>query len=424
MMAARSMRLLLREHGACGGAETVNLHLVQEFAKVVDRIVWVMPSWRSEYFQKFFPASERLIYETPSWPRDWRMPYTLEKALRFLLRQKNLPGRFVFEKMRRALSDLWLGRIIRENKITHCFCNWTLSVDAPGLDVPLGAMLMDVRWRYFPETFPDADIERIDRQFCDWLRKSSVVFPISEATASDIKRFYPWYRGQTRVVPHGAESPRNNYAPSATANGPIATRPVFYCPAIAHAHKDHITLLQACAKLLAKGYDFELVLTGLGTDHFDNTHPNNDATIESCRAFLQKQHTLFHGRVRGLGYCDRAEVEALYQSCTAVVLPSFFEGFGLPLLEALQRGAAVICSDIPAHLEQLARYGCVDDVLVAPARDSGGLADQMEKVLIAAPMASSEKRCSSVELERWTWKDAAAAYLESLAAVTPNHSSG
>ncbi|MEY2439826.1 MAG: hypothetical protein QOI34_1211, partial [Verrucomicrobiota bacterium] len=179
------IRLLLREHGICGGTETVNLHLIKEFTELAELVVWVMPSWRFKYFQEVLPASDRLIYQTPAWPRESRIPHALEKAMRFVLRQKTVPLRFAFEKLQRALSNLWLSRVIRKHGITHCFCNWIFRVDVPRVKVPIAAMLMDVRWKYFPETFPGVDIDKEDQQFCDWLAKSSIVFPVSEVTAAD-----------------------------------------------------------------------------------------------------------------------------------------------------------------------------------------------------------------------------------------------
>ncbi len=51
------------------------------------------------------------------------------------------------------------------------------------------------------------------------------------------------------------------------------------------------------------------------------------------------------GRVEWLGYVPDAELARLYAGATALVFPSWYEGFGLPVLEAMDRGAPVICSD-------------------------------------------------------------------------------
>ena len=419
----RPMRLLLREHGIIGGTETVNIHLIQQFTELVERIVWVVPSWRMNYLQQILPPSERLRYEPPFWPTETRLPHIFRKATSLALRQKALPARPAFERMRQALFDLWLKRLIEQHGITHCFCNWTFCVDVPRIGIPLGAMVMDVRWKRFPETFPHIDINAADRQFRDWLKKAHVVFPVSEATASDIREFYPWHEGRSRVVPHGAHiEDRNGAACDATLVGD--GRYVFFCPAAAFGHKNHITLFRACANLFERGFDFDVILTGFKTEHFDRNRANGEGTcigeasVESARDYLFEHEHLFQGRIKPLGYVERAQVNALYKSATAVIIPSRFEGFGLPLIEALQNGATVICSNIPAHREQLTRYDCVDQVRLIPPDDAKALAHEIERILVSGGLRNPEKRTPAT-LQRWTWRDVAEAYLDSLAAITP-----
>jgi len=52
-----------------------------------------------------------------------------------------------------------------------------------------------------------------------------------------------------------------------------------------------------------------------------------------------------------VGWLADDEIEALYARATAVVVPTLFEGFGLPVLEAMGRGCPVICSDLPVLRE-------------------------------------------------------------------------
>jgi glycosyltransferase involved in cell wall biosynthesis len=68
--------------------------------------------------------------------------------------------------------------------------------------------------------------------------------------------------------------------------------------------------------------------------------------------------------VHALGYVPPAELEWLYRNATLVLVPSRYEGFGLPLLEAAARGAPVVASDIPALREigeGVARFVASDD---------------------------------------------------------------
>ena len=65
---------------------------------------------------------------------------------------------------------------------------------------------------------------------------------------------------------------------------------------------------------------------------------------------------LLHGRVDHLGFVTRDLLLSLFRSCTAVVMPSLFEGFGLPVAEAMAAGAAVVHSRLPV-LEEVSA-GC------------------------------------------------------------------
>jgi glycosyltransferase involved in cell wall biosynthesis len=425
MHSRRPMRLLLREHGICGGTETVNIHLIREFTQLVERVVWIVPDSRMQFFQQILPPSDRLVYQLPYSARQAPLAHVLRKATSFVLRQKALPARFAFENLRQYLFDVWLRQLVRQHQITHCFCNWTFCVNVPRINVPIGAMVMDVRWKVFPETFPRIDINAADRQFADWLRKSDVVFPVSETTASDIRRFYPWYAGRTRVVPHGADSNGHQQPHSIERSVARDSRYLFFCPAAANGHKNHITLFRACAELFAKGFDFDVVLTGFGSENFDRNQPeghcpsNGEAAVDLARVFLHEHEHLFGGRIKPLGYVDRTQINALYNKCSAVVLPSLFEGFGLPLIEALQNGAMVICSDIPAHREQLIRYQCPDQVALVPPTDAAALAAEMEKILIKPIDGRVKQPIPPSALNQWTWRDVAEAYLESFAAITP-----
>ena len=85
----------------------------------------------------------------------------------------------------------------------------------------------------------------------------------------------------------------------------------------------------------------------------------------------------FKDQIHFLNYVSDDQLAALYQSCYAMVYPSYYEGFGMPILEAMAAGAPVISSDTTAMPEVGG-----DAVLYVQPEDIRSIARAMEKLQI------------------------------------------
>ncbi|MFL6228547.1 MAG: glycosyltransferase family 4 protein [Pyrinomonadaceae bacterium] len=103
------------------------------------------------------------------------------------------------------------------------------------------------------------------------------------------------------------------------------------------------------------------------------------------------------------GYVSDEELRVLYASCLAFVYPSVYEGFGLPPLEAMSCGAAVIASRIPAHLETL---GEENALFVAPG-DADGLARALSELIGDEDLRHGLARSGQRRAAEFTWANAA-----------------
>ena len=117
--------------------------------------------------------------------------------------------------------------------------------------------------------------------------------------------------------------------------------------------------------------------------------------------------------VRLLGYVGEADLRALYRLCTVFAYPSLYEGFGLPLLEAMRCGAACVTSSISS----LPEVGG-DAVAYADPLDTGSIAVALERLLSDPPAREELGRAAQARAATFTWArtaDETVALLESCA---------
>ena len=122
----------------------------------------------------------------------------------------------------------------------------------------------------------------------------------------------------------------------------------FVFPAVTWPHKNHEMLVRAFATVAAKEHDVMLVLTG------------GEAQAEEA---LRDEITRLglRGRVRRTGRIPRADLLAIVRGATALTFPSRYEGFGLPVLEAMSLGTPVLAADAASLPEVVGDAGRLID---------------------------------------------------------------
>lgn len=170
------------------------------------------------------------------------------------------------------------------------------------------------------------------------LRTSQHVIAISEATRQDLLAHFPLPRRRVTTIPLAA-APR--FQPqSATAIArlrrqyALPERYLLYL-GINKPHKNLVRLIEAYAKLhrsLSTAHPPPLIIAGA----WDERYPQPRQRVDALN---------LAGAVRFLGRVSDADLPALYSGATLFVFPSQYEGFGLPVLEAMACGAPVACSD-------------------------------------------------------------------------------
>jgi len=169
------------------------------------------------------------------------------------------------------------------------------------------------------------------------------------------------------VVPPGFDPPPDDCSAAdrqrARARYGVGELPFFLFPAITYPHKNHLMLLRAFARLVEKHPDTALVLTG------------GEAQMED--EVRQTMRSLgIADRVKRTGRIPASHVDALYREAAALTFPSLYEGFGLPVLEAMSRGCPVIAANATALPEVVKDAG-----VLVPASDPEEWSAAMASVL-------------------------------------------
>jgi glycosyltransferase involved in cell wall biosynthesis len=150
------------------------------------------------------------------------------------------------------------------------------------------------------------------------VRRADHVLTVSERTKADLVSRYGIAAAKVTVTPNGVDP---GFAPGGAHDGYL-----LFVGAI-QARKDPLAALAA-----ARAVELPLVVAG----------PEKDAGLAA---------RLRAGGAELRGYVEKSQLAELYRGAAALVLPSRFEGFGLPVLEAMASGTPVVAADEPALRE-------------------------------------------------------------------------
>lgn len=198
----------------------------------------------------------------------------------------------------------------------------------------------DLQHLHFPQHFEPRTVAWRQATMSTLCREATYVVALTEWGKRDLIEAYDLEEDQVRVIGWGSpldliREPTGWELEAVRRRFSLPRDFIFY-PAATWPHKNHIGLLNAVAELEARKSPMTpitLVCSGRLTDHYEK--------IRDTVAKLGME-----ANVRFVGHVDPLDVKALYRLGRAMIFPSQFEGFGLPLLEAFSSGLPVACSTL------------------------------------------------------------------------------
>jgi glycosyltransferase involved in cell wall biosynthesis len=176
-------------------------------------------------------------------------------------------------------------------------------------------------------------------------RRCRKVIAVSHQTAADLERYMALPREKIETVWNGIDHDHYQLADAETVKHFLAQRgqrnPYFlYVARLEHPGKNHVGLIDAFEKYRNAHPDSRAQLVFGGSDWMGAEAIHQRIAVSPLRS-----------DIRVLGFVPDEDLPLWYAGCLAVVMPTFFEGFGIPVIEAYACGAAVGLADIGALRE-------------------------------------------------------------------------
>jgi glycosyltransferase involved in cell wall biosynthesis len=251
----------------------------------------------------------------------------------------------------------------------------------------------DLIYEHFPATFPTAARLGLRVLVPLGARRAHVVLADSAATKRDVIAHLGVDAARVEVAylgPGMAVAPDPTPAPALRERLGLGADPVVLCVSAALVHKNLERLIDAVAALPGTP---RLVLVG---------HAGREADALRARAAERG----LGARVHMTGWIEDADLEGLYGLADVFAYPSLFEGFGLPVLEAMRRGVPVACSDATS-LPEVAG----DAALLFDPRDTGAITAALAGLLADPARREALRTAGRERAAGFTWAACAAATL-------------
>lgn len=228
--------------------------------------------------------------------------------------------------------------------------------------------------------------------FAGLMRRSQLLATVSKFSADELTRYFGSRKLGVEVIYEGGEHVLRHEADRAVLQRFDLQDKPFVLAVGSRTPNKNFAGLVAASKLL-KQKNITVVAAG-----GSNSRVFADAEIDADNLVLT-------------GYISDGELRALYESASCFVFPSFYEGFGLPPLEAMNCGCPVIASNrasMPEVCGAAARY-CDPD-------DPADIAQQIERVLESASLREELRGAGYERARLFTWDKAAAHFSDILQA--------
>jgi glycosyltransferase involved in cell wall biosynthesis len=229
------------------------------------------------------------------------------------------------------------------------------------------------------------------------IRQSAAIITVSECTKQEVIKYFGTNAEKIRVVNNGFDGTR--FSPSREDHHRIEARYGIsnYILAVGptYPHKNFERLLQAYTRFSSEERKrYPLLIAG-----------GRPAYVAHLRKL--STHAGLAENVHFTGYIPQELMPALYQEARLLVFPSLYEGFGIPLLEAMASGCPIVCSDTSSMPEV-----CGDAAFYVDALQPASIYAGMKAVLENPSLHLALKQNGIFRAKYFSWERAASEVIQ------------
>jgi len=229
-----------------------------------------------------------------------------------------------------------------------------------------------------------------------FLKRADRILTVSGNTADDLVRFYGMDKKELIVNYNGVNT--NNYSLSSHHDEKIRLNDkpyILYVARIEHPGKNHLNLIKAYEQLDEKLKEkYDLVLIGGDWNGAQTVHQYAEQSADS-------------ERIRFLGYVANDALPQYYRQASLFVFPSFYEGFGIPMVEAMASATPVAAS----NTSSLPEVGG-DAALYFDPKDPMDISNTMTKILSSEECGRRMREAGLEQVKKFDWDKHAQILLE------------
>lgn len=255
--------------------------------------------------------------------------------------------------------------------------------------------ILDLSYKYFPQLFKKKDLFQLNLWGGYSVRAARKIITISNSAKSDIIREYGISNARVEVVYLGVkEVGGSKMSKKEILNKYSIEKPYILFVGTLQPRKNIVRLIEAYSKL--KTENLKLVIVGRRGWQYEEI-------FASPEKFGVSDSVLFLEDVMD------DELPAFYENAEIFVLPSLYEGFGLPILEAFKYGCPVLTSDVSSLPEAGG-----DAAIYFDPEDISDIAEKIEKVLSDKKLRDDMIKKGHEQVKRFSWEKSAKKVLQVL----------